>query len=252
MIIFVINLEKDSHKKETFIKNFNKFNLDYEFIKAVYGKGLSEYELDKLVYDYKNSFITFGEIGCALSHLKIYQKMINEDIKYALILEDDALCSDEFLKYLNQIEQFLKTKKDYELVCVMYKMDEYFKNLTIKISDNINIYKFAKGTGTYGYIITKKAAKKLIKINTPLILEADCWVQFFKMDKLKIYCLDKNIIETSDPFGINSSIEQRDVLGKQKSKARKKRLRKFGGIKYLINGLYYRLTYKVFNRSISN
>lgn len=72
------------------------------------------------------------------------------------------------------------------------------------------------------------------------------------MDKLKIYCLDKNIIETSNPFGINSSIEQRDVLGKQKSKARKKRLRKFGGIKYIINGLYYRLTYKIFNRFIGN
>ncbi|WP_394803124.1 glycosyltransferase family 25 protein, partial [Campylobacter ureolyticus] len=49
MKIFVINLEKDSDKKEAFIKNFNKFNLDYEFIKAVYGKELSEYELDKLV-----------------------------------------------------------------------------------------------------------------------------------------------------------------------------------------------------------
>ena len=51
--------------------------------------------------------MTKGEIGCALSHLKIYQKTVDEDIPYALILEDDTLFDTEFPKYLNDLEIFL-------------------------------------------------------------------------------------------------------------------------------------------------
>ncbi|MSN96842.1 glycosyltransferase family 25 protein [Campylobacter sp. FMV-PI01] len=248
MKIFVINLEKDTHKKEIFIKNFSKFNLEYEFIKGVHGKELNKDELNKKVYDYKNCFMTDGEIGCALSHLKIYEKMQDEDISHALILEDDAIFSDEFLEYFNKFDEFLKDKKEFDMVCFMHQNDEYFKNLTIKI-DDFKIYKIAKGVGCYGYVITKNSAKKLLKINTPLILEADCWVQFIKMCDLQVYCLDKNIIKTSDFNGLNSSIgDERHKMGKQKSRARKSRLRKMGGGRYMIGSLKYRFYYKIYSK----
>lgn len=50
MRIFVINLEKDTQKRDDFVKNFSRFSLDYEFINGVYG-GVSESELFKLVYE---------------------------------------------------------------------------------------------------------------------------------------------------------------------------------------------------------
>ena len=120
------------------------------------GGGLSEGELKNLVYDYPNCFMTKGEIGCALSHLKIYQKTVDEDIPYALILEDDTVFDTEFPKYLKEIENFLS------------------QNLNLETNKRISLYKMRAGTGTYGYVITKAAAKKLLKSNTPIILEADC------------------------------------------------------------------------------
>ncbi|WP_171993458.1 hypothetical protein [Campylobacter mucosalis] len=42
MRIFVINLEKDTQKRDDFVKNFSRFSLDYEFINGVYGGGLAK------------------------------------------------------------------------------------------------------------------------------------------------------------------------------------------------------------------
>lgn len=215
------------------------------------GGGLSEGELKNLVYDYPNCFMTKGEIGCALSHLKIYQKIVDENIPYALILEDDAIFDAEFPKYLKEIENFLSQKPNFELVCLMYQGDKYLKNLNLKTNKRISLYKMRAGTGTYGYVITKAAAKKLLNSNTPVILEADCWVQCLKLCGLNLYCLDKDIVKTSDSDGSNSSIEhERHTLGKQKSKARKRRMRKFGGLKYILRSLWYRAINRFFHKQL--
>ncbi|WP_169777455.1 glycosyltransferase family 25 protein [Campylobacter mucosalis] len=250
MRIFVINLEKDTQKRDDFVKNFSRFSLDYEFINGIYGGGISESELFKLVYDYKNCFLTKGEIGCALSHLKIYQKMIDENIPYALILEDDAGFSDEFCEILAKIDEFLSKKDDFELVCLMQLEDACFKNLTIKIDKNLRLYKFSSGFRTHGYIITKTAAAKLLKLNTPIILESDMWLQFYELSGLKIYTLSKDVIFTTDKDGANSSIgtQERLNFAKQKAVVRKQKMKKIGGISYCFRRILQRLRNKIFTR----
>lgn len=257
MRVFVINLPKDTQKRQNFISNFKDIDIKYEFIEGIYGKDLSQSELEKLVYDYKNSLMMPGEIGCALSHQKIYQKMIDENIAYALILEDDAIFTPKALNYINKIDQFLSSKNDFEIAVLMQfdKDKAYFKNLKIKVNDEINLYKMAKGMGNYGYIITQKAAKKLLEINTPLILEADCWVQFNKFNNLQIYCVNENIIKTTDEKSLNSSIGSLALRfepqrAKERARFRKKVLRKIGGINYLIGSFRYRIIYKIYSKFI--
>ena len=48
-------------------------NVDHEFCQSNFGHKISKYE-----------------IACAMSHIKVYEKMIAENIEHALILEDDA------------------------------------------------------------------------------------------------------------------------------------------------------------------
>lgn len=86
--------------------------LPFTRIPAVVGNELSEIEQNQL-YD-KERFIieckkpvTLGEIGCAMSHRSIWQKMVDEQIDYALILEDDIDISDRIL-------QFLETETHYD------------------------------------------------------------------------------------------------------------------------------------------
>jgi hypothetical protein len=56
----------------------------------------------------------------------------------------------------------------------MHQGDKYLKILSLRPNKRTSLYKMRAETGAYGYVITKATAKKLLKSNTPIILEADC------------------------------------------------------------------------------
>ncbi|PPS58612.1 hypothetical protein CRX72_19935 [Pantoea sp. BRM17] len=61
-------------------------NLDYEFVEAVDGTLMTADERAAASAPINYAFLP-GEIGCALSHQKIYQKIVDSNIEAAMILE---------------------------------------------------------------------------------------------------------------------------------------------------------------------
>ena len=90
MKIFVVNLATQPQKKTKFINEWDGLEGNLEFIDAVDGRTMTDEELSQLTLDYPNLHLAKGEIGCALSHLKIYKKIVEDRIPIALILEDDV------------------------------------------------------------------------------------------------------------------------------------------------------------------
>lgn len=98
--IFVISL-KNSPRRDIIAQRLNGLKLNFKFIDGINGKTLSQDELNNIDYTFcpqrfARKPLTVGEIGCAMSHLSIYQMMCNEKIARAIILEDDAIVSHEF------------------------------------------------------------------------------------------------------------------------------------------------------------
>ena len=94
-LIFIISL-KNSPRREVISKRLSGLGLKFEFFDGVYGKDLSQDELDKvdLQYSLRYGFkkpMTLGEIGCSMSHIKLYEHMVKNNIQKAIILEDDAV-----------------------------------------------------------------------------------------------------------------------------------------------------------------
>ena len=46
---------------------------------------------------FKNTSINKGEIGCAMSHYKIWQDIIKNNYNHALVVEDDGEFSENFI-----------------------------------------------------------------------------------------------------------------------------------------------------------
>ena len=113
MKIFVINLKRSIDRKHNFQKNWQFASKYIEIIEAVDGNNLSDKELSKIAPNYQSLNVTKGEIGCALSHLAIYKKIVNECIPMALILEDDAVPIEKInhLELLNIIDKLLTASK---------------------------------------------------------------------------------------------------------------------------------------------
>lgn len=69
----VINLKFREDRNIHMLDQLVNTNLDYFFVEAVNGENLSDNELKENTLIFSESFLAKGEMGCALSHLNIYQ-----------------------------------------------------------------------------------------------------------------------------------------------------------------------------------
>ena len=174
--LFIVNLPHSIDRKLYMQEQCEKYGLEPVFIEAVYGKNLSEDEINRYC-DQEKAKSIFGrelmleEIGCALSHKNIYQRIIDENIEYALILEDDAFLKESILEVLDNISKFPKT---WELVLLGHYSGcdngKEFKSIlsywgAYSLKSSFSLCRLAGfGFGTHGYLIHQKGAKKLLKI----------------------------------------------------------------------------------------
>ena len=91
--IFIINMPKDTGRRMFMEKQMYYLGLQYEFVEGKLGtdKEVVNSCDNALAIKEHGKVLTNGEKGCAFSHRFVYEKMLLENIPYALILEDDAV-----------------------------------------------------------------------------------------------------------------------------------------------------------------
>lgn len=154
--IYVINLKKNQDRLEKFMENAKKANVKVERFDAVYGKELSKDHPDILKYFVKDHGLIPGQIGCALSHIKIWEDAIKNNYNNIIVFEDDAIIPEDFWDRFNQA--YNELPKDWEMLligCCTCTGNTTNKTKLIK----------ANSTGnwcTTGYLININYCKKLI------------------------------------------------------------------------------------------
>lgn len=103
--IFYINLDKRPDRNVQMTEQLSVLGLSAERISAINGSDLSEQEKsfvnnENFLLNTKRH-VSHGEIGCAMSHRLIWQKMLDNNLDYALILEDDVVINPQILAILN-------------------------------------------------------------------------------------------------------------------------------------------------------
>jgi glycosyl transferase, family 25 len=183
--VYIINLKRSVERRDYIIKHLNNLSVNFQIIEAVDGSELSDQEiLDDhnirlLKQGTKTRYMVKGEIGAVLSHFKIYQKMIDEDIELACILEDDIECRENFKDFLNGGNQQIV---DWDLLFLGHH-SEYSK----KEAWTINRKKLKFGNyrigepielpgGAYGYLINREAVKKILKHGYPIRMSIDNYI----------------------------------------------------------------------------
>lgn len=215
MPIFVVNLQHDHDKKIHMEKILDSLDLKFEFIAAVYGKDLTQLQVDE-VYDECLSQAVFGrglslgELGCALSHLSIYQKMVNEGIETALILEDDVDISDDIHDIFKSTEQF---PKNWELMLCGYYSETATEKASLSsfwekryvTSSHQSVRLVEIAYGTHGYIINHRGAKRLLKTLKTITKPIDHYTG--SEHYLNMYALTPRIISLNEVFKLMGCIE---------------------------------------------
>jgi len=173
---YVINLERRPDKLIEFFDRYPYKKENVEIFKAVDGSKITlTDEIKKILINYikKNPHKDGkygpikGELGCTLSHIKIWKSIINnEDLDLndmVAIFEDDAFFYHDFDKIWNKNN----IPNDVDLLYIGGRFNENYipKNILnwCKIKNNLYVTNFEDRT-THSYIISKKGAYKLLKL----------------------------------------------------------------------------------------
>lgn len=192
---FIISL--NDIRKTEFFNTFRLYNLNPIWMKAVNGKDAVQYKNYFTDTFFRNA--TPHAIGCALSHLEIWKKILNEgeDNKNYFIVEDDVIMQNEDGFSKNLTESLKKVPDDYDILylgcfgCVenhtllnyLHKNKKY-----VQVNDHISIPRNV--IGTHAYIVNKRGCQKLVDLFTQYkIFNAidECLNYFLINDKLNVY-----------------------------------------------------------------
>lgn len=182
MNIFVINLDKSVERLGEMTERLNHLGLPYTRISAVYGASLSETELNR---HYDNSLnkriyrrpLSVGEIGCYLSHRKIWQIMADKGLEMALVLEDDAELAPELPAALETVK---KLSRPWDLIKLYEPQDKKPVARSISLDAQHSLCQYKKiPSRTTGYLVSLSGATKLLKARKHFGRPVDDDMQFY-------------------------------------------------------------------------
>ena len=161
MKIYIISLETAVQNRKILEDTMKKLNIhNYEIVNAVNGSEMKEFNIYKNWRDpWSHLHITKGEVGCALSHNLIWNKIVLSD-EVAIVLEDDFVITNEtdFCKLANY-----EGSVEFDLLYLgrkkMSNEVEPVINSEIKdlnLSPSVKILEASSNYWTIGYILSKK------------------------------------------------------------------------------------------------
>lgn len=181
MNVFLINLEDDKERLIRADRQLRAQGIAYERIEAVNGRELDATAKQKSV----NGFgwwcaigrpVRDGEIGCALSHYLVYEKMIRENLPFCCVFEDDLVLSKGIYSALKEIEGFLNPKLPQVVLLTNYSKDS-----------GMGICRSTGDLYAVAYVITQKAAVQLLRANLPLSVPCDHWRRWVRQKIIELY-----------------------------------------------------------------
>jgi glycosyl transferase family 25 len=158
--IYIINLDKDVERLSNSYKQLKNYNINnYERYPAVYGKILTNEEINNITTKIGKLFASNSMIGCGKSHINIWNKIIENGYNKTLILEDDFILIDNFLTKFDNIIK--KAPEEYD---ILFLSSNIIHNKNLKLYDiDDYFYKQLLISQTVGYIITFEGANKILK-----------------------------------------------------------------------------------------
>lgn len=198
---YVINLKSQTERRERMAKLLEAQGVDYEFFEGVNGRALTDEQKALFADEDKNVLEMTGgrklivedklspsEKGCALSHLKLYQKILDDGVQRAVILEDDLILNQDVYEALDNIDCI---KEPWDII-------NFSSHIGIKSLPGAKKYYANKEKGFYFqrlgmrnntldaifnrrrvlvcaalYVVTPVACKRLIELGYPVRIVAD-------------------------------------------------------------------------------
>ena len=162
--IHIINLKKREDRRQQIESKMKRAGINsYNFFEAVNGKELEPTPELFSLFERNDFYNKKGVIGCALSHIHLWNKLINDkENDFYIIFEDDINLCPNFNKHLDSACKLFIEQKLEHLALGEYHSKKIFPSFGC----NLEVYPkdlYTEWNTFFAYIIGKGAAKKSIE-----------------------------------------------------------------------------------------
>lgn len=174
MKVFVINLDRNRERLESVSGRLAERGVTFERFPAVDGRALDPAERRRCYSPVRTAFVRghgllSGELGCALSHLGVYRKMVADGLDIACVLEDDAFPEPDFVTALARLENELDVRR---AQVVLLAPTSYHSEPSPSVP---GLQRLENAMFTDAYVITRPAAEAILRTNFPVRCACDFW-----------------------------------------------------------------------------
>lgn len=207
--VFVISLSRSLERREMARKQMSHLGIGYSFFDAVDGRNLMDEDVRRVDQVEAKKFsghdLSPGEIGCALSHIKLYEMMVEKGIERCVILEDDAYLHMHFKKIVEAIVSYNHS----DIVFLHHGKAKKWPILRA-LPEGYRLARYRTPSkhskravlSAAGYVLTLEGAKKLLAQAYPVRMPADYLTGRLQMTGLSAAgvepcCLDVDLFATT-------------------------------------------------------
>jgi glycosyl transferase family 25 len=191
---YVINLARSPERRAHITAELRKANIDYEIVTGVDGRDLDLQDpatIDPALFT--RSSWPAGMAGCALSHLRVYQKMLADELDTALVIEDDVTLPPDLDRLAEALADHLTGAEmvllnyDSKNPCQMSREGAIDLPSSRVLVLPIDVRQPASSAA---YLITREAAKHMAESVLPVRVSPDDWWFFYREGALdRIRCV---------------------------------------------------------------
>jgi glycosyl transferase, family 25 len=172
MRAYYINLDRRTDRREAMEARFAALGIAAERVTALTPSDITAEQRAKYCNPNSWRWKSEAELSCSLTHVKIMRQLIASEEPMAAIFEDDAVLAPDLGRFLAEFE---KASLDIDLLHM--ETD----NTSVRLPPNaeeqvgrLGLFRlFSSGRGSAGYVITRKAALRIVDSEEIRVIQTD-------------------------------------------------------------------------------
>lgn len=180
--IFIINLDRSTERYQHALAQLASWpDLPIERVSAADGRSMSEQQLNQyyslaLNTKHYHKLLKPGEKGCYISHIWCWQRIVEQDLDFALILEDDFIIQTDLAALLETIGR-LNTPWHYLKLAMPNKAQPVLAREALTSQYSLVHYK-KHPVSTVAQAVSKAGAQLLLAKAVPFYRPVDVMLQY--------------------------------------------------------------------------
>ena len=174
MSVFVISLDSATERRQHICEEFKKNSIAFNFYDAITPATALDAAKSVGIDLSRKAVLTNGEVACLLSHVMLWKKIVDQNLEYIAIFEDDVHLGNNIQSFFTDFSWIPNDVHIIKLEAFDKEVDLSFFPKFLKNGRGLYHLK-AMHLGGAGYILSREAAEHFLMIiqNMPELVPVD-------------------------------------------------------------------------------